>query len=324
VDALVRRPELAALVRERGLTLTDGRGTRRVPVRVVDAPEPGAYAYALLVVPPDQIEAAARAALPALAPGGALVLLANGLVEERVVPSAGAGRVIGAVVTFGASCPARGEAVRTSTGGFVLGRPAGPPDGATERLAALLAPVGPSRLTHDLAAARWAKLAVNCAVSSLGAAGGDRLGALLSHAFVRRLALSVIGEAVAVARAEGVAPERIGPVELGWLGVAPGAAPSWTGLVARDLALRAFGLRYRNLRSSMLAQLERGQTPPVRWLNGEVVVRGAKRGVPVPANAALLAAVEGIARGEARSSLATLRSAAGAIGRAADGASPAG
>ena len=39
---------------------------------------------------------------------------------------------------------------------------------------------------------------------------------------------------------------------------------------------RAVGLRYRRMRSSMLAAIERKRTPAIDFLNGEVVIRGAE------------------------------------------------
>ena len=65
---------------------------------------------------------------------------------------------------------------RTAAGGFTLGRIAGPPDADLRELAALLEAVGPVELTDNLLGARWSKLALNCAVSSLGTIGGERLG----------------------------------------------------------------------------------------------------------------------------------------------------
>jgi 2-dehydropantoate 2-reductase len=56
------------------------------------------------------------------------------------------------------------------------------------------------------------------------------------------------------------------------------------------------------MRSSMLAAIERGRTPAIDFLNGEVVARGARRGVAAPINGKICEAVWAIARGEQRSS----------------------
>jgi 2-dehydropantoate 2-reductase len=54
------------------------------------------------------------------------------------------------------------------------------------------------------------------------------------------------------------------------------------------------------MRSSMLSAIERGRVPAVDFLNGEVVTRGTLRGVLTPVNAAALAKVHALARGEGR------------------------
>ena len=67
------------------------------------------------------------------------------------------------------------------------------------------------------------------------------------------------------------------------------------------------GARYRRLRSSMLAAIERGRPPAVDYLNGEVVDRAERLGIPAPINTAARDLVWQIARGEVRASHATLR-----------------
>ena len=78
--------------------------------------------------------------------------------------------------------------------------------------------------------------------------------------------------------------------------------------------LLAVGMRYRRLRSSMLSAIERGRTPAVDFLNGEVVDRGVKHGVPTPVNAACQRMVHAIARGERPSHIQTIRQLATEVG----------
>lgn len=309
VGLAIRRPEVARRVREWGLLLHDRRGSRAVRANLTvhdGLPRSDSFDYVLLATPPDGALDAAAAAVPLLRPHGRLVALANGLPEERLAPLVGAGRLIGAVVAFGASSPEPGVAVRTSAGGFTLGRPGGAPDDEVRILAAVLRAAFPVKTTANLAGVRWSKLAINCAVSSLGTAGGARVGPLLRRAFVRRLALEAIGEAVAVARAERVRLEKVGgTVDLGWLALPERPGP--VALLARHAVLLGVGARYRRLRSSMLAQLERGAVPPVDALNGEVAVRARRRGLAAPVNEALVGLIHALALGDARPGLPALR-----------------
>jgi 2-dehydropantoate 2-reductase len=269
----------------------------------------GPYDYVLIATQPPQVEDAARQALPLLADTGCMVCFQNGLCEVRVAAIAGAERVIGAIVAWGASMPEPGVYDRTSSGGLTFGRLSGPTDGRVEELARMLAPQFPVGLTANLLGARWSKLAINCAISTLGTIGGDRLGRLIRRRFVRRLALEIMTETVHVARAEGVRLEKVaGTVDLDWLALdeADRARTASLGLAAKHGVLLATGLRYRRLRSSMLSAIERGRAPAVDFLNGEVVARGQQHGIPTPASAAARAEVWRIARGEERPSLAAL------------------
>ena len=122
------------------------------------------------------------------------------------------------MIAWGASSPFPGVYERTSAGGFTLGTLAGGPDDRVGGLQRVLEGVGAVELTGNLAGVRWSKLALNCAISSLGTIGGDRLGSLLVQRFVRRLALEVMTEVVAVAQAEGIRLEKVaGTLDLEWV-----------------------------------------------------------------------------------------------------------
>jgi 2-dehydropantoate 2-reductase len=174
----------------------------------------------------------------------------------------------------------------------------------------VLRAVSPVAFTDNLRGARWSKLAINCAISTLGTVGGSRVEPLLRQRFVRRLAMEVFTEVLEVARAEGVKLEKVAStVELEWLTLGEGerGARGSLSLVARHALLLAIGVRYRRLRSSMLAALERGREPPVDFLNGEVVERGRAHGLPVPVNEHLRQAVHALARRELTPGLEALR-----------------
>jgi 2-dehydropantoate 2-reductase len=255
----------------------------------------------LLATQPPQVEEAARSALPVLARDGVMVCFQNGLCEARIADIAGADRVVGGIVAWGASMPEPGLYDRTSAGGFTLGRLAGEPDQRVRELAGLLETVGPVELTSNLMGARWSKLALNCAVSSLGTIAGERLGPLVMIRRYRRLALEIFTEAALVARAEKVRLEKVsGTLDLDWiaLSAADRAASASAGLTAKHALLLAVGLRYRRLRSSMLSAIERGRVPAIEFLNGEVVRYAARHGLAVPVNQRVVDTVHALARRE--------------------------
>ncbi|MGQ0504224.1 MAG: ketopantoate reductase family protein [Myxococcaceae bacterium] len=316
VTAVAKRAEIANALNTHGVRVTDEEGPRVVRGELtvsVDVPSERpneGYGVAILAVQPTQVEQAAQQVAPLLSREGAVVCLQNGLCEERVAKLIGEEKVIGGVVAFGASVTEPGVYERTSAGGFTLGRLSGSEDERLRELARVLEAIGPVEFTRNLRGARWSKLALNSAISSLGTIGGMRLGSLLVHRFVRRLALEIMTEAVLVAQAEGVSLEKIsGTVDLNWLALTDSerkqmGSPS---LLAKHSLILAVGARYRRLRSSMLAGIERGREPPVDFLNGEIVERGARHHIATPVNAAVQALIHGIFAKRHRSALETLR-----------------
>ena len=321
VVGLTRNEAVVDAVAAHGLRLR-GVGEQQDIAGTVVSDLPDDFAprdFIFLATQPTDVERAASSLLPFLAETGAFVVLQNGLCEERVAEIAGPERVFGGVVTFGASHPEPGVFERTSHGGVTVGRMDGRVDDPRlERLATLLRQVGPVETTTNLAGARWTKLAINSAISTLGTIGGDTLGALMRYRFVRRLALEIMTETVRVASVENVKLEKVaGTIDLPWLALSDreqAAALGSPQLVAKHALLLAVGSRYRRLRSSMLAAIERGRAPAVDFLNGEIVSRGQRYGVPTPVNSAARERVHAIARGERTSSLETIRSLAVDVG----------
>jgi 2-dehydropantoate 2-reductase len=311
VTVVTTNREIHDAIRERGMKVV-GEGAQRIVRPNVSLGVPnGTFDYILLATQPPQVEEAARSALPALAEDGAMVCLQNGLCEARIAKIAGDERVVGAVVGWGATMPEPGLYERTAAGGFTLGYLGGDPFGADhEPLVRALEAVGPVETTQNLRGKRWSKLAINCAISSLGTIGGDRLGALMQHRFVRRLALEIMTEVVHVARKEGVRLEKVsGTIDLSWIALTEEErnASGSPGLVAKHGLLLAVGFRYRRMKSSMLSAIERGRVPAVDFLNGEVVEYAKKRDIRVPVNALVRDTVWAIAEGKKKPSVELLR-----------------
>src|SRR5207253_4032248 len=173
----------------------------------------GEYGLILLCVRTADTERALMPIVPLLKPDGAVVCLQNGLPEERVARIVGAQRVLGAVIGWSATMTEPGEYVITGGGHFILG-------GDSHRLEharLVLQHAFPVRVTHNLAGARWSKLAMNCAMSTLGAITGFSLGELAARRYVRTLALRLVAEVVDAARARGVTLEAVAGVRPDWL-----------------------------------------------------------------------------------------------------------
>lgn len=281
--------------------LLNGRQQRvRLPSsQVFEQPCDAAQTFDLVfvAVQPTQIEEVAGKLDARLKRQGRVVCLLNGLCEDRLAEHLGDERIIGAVVTWGARMPQPGHYRRTSSGGFLVGTLHGRTDQQLLSVIRLLEGVGPVRRTENLRGARLSKLTINCAISALGTIGGTTLGRLLVQRKVRELGLALMREAVAVAVASGVQLEPIAKVRLERL-VARSPSTRPLTVATQHAALLALGSRYRKLRSSMLAAIERGRAPAIDFINGEIVRLGAQFRVPTPFNQAATETVWAIFRGE--------------------------
>jgi 2-dehydropantoate 2-reductase len=112
----------------------------------------------------------------------------------------------------------------------------------------------------------------------------------------------LITEVVAVAQAEGIRLQPLsGVFDVQRMALPTAMKKNSTAQLQRwwrHALLLLVGVRYRRLRSSMLAAIERGRPPPIDFLNGEVVERARARGLSVPLNEKAQQLVWAIARGE--------------------------
>lgn len=302
------------------LTRLEVRGEKPVAVAVREQLEDGPFELILLCTRTDATEVALRPALPLLARDGAVVCLQNGLPEERAAAIVGQERVLGAVIGWSASTLGPGNYEVTGQGGFVLGRgraavspqaataaaPAAAPeaapeaptaaatDGRLQDARAVLERAFPVRVTGNLPGARWSKLALNCALSTLGAVTGFELGQLCSSLEARRLALRLIGEATATAQLLGVRLERISGLDPRWVSEG-GPLP----LPLAHALLWAVGRLRPRQRSGMLERLRNGRPEgQVDDLNGAVARAALAHHSRAPLNERLCALVHAIERGE--------------------------
>ena len=86
VTAVSTNPEIRSAVDTSGFRVIDEGEERTIRGWVSPAPE-GKYDLCVLATQPPQVEDAARTALPHLAPDAQVVVLQNGLCEERIAAS---------------------------------------------------------------------------------------------------------------------------------------------------------------------------------------------------------------------------------------------
>ncbi|MBX6387819.1 MAG: 2-dehydropantoate 2-reductase, partial [Frankia sp.] len=248
-----------------------------VPAEVVTHPsqlplDVAGFDWVLLATKAHQTAAAAPWLAATVGPGTGVIVAQNGVRHaERVASVAVPDAVLPAVVYINAE--ALGPGVIRHRAGGVMQVPDTP---LAERLGERVLTGGELRLTDDFATAAWTKLCVNSAANTLTALTGRRLE-VLRRDDVAELALRIMREAVAVARADGAA--------------VPDGLPEFT---VRRLRHQPPGAG-----TSMLYDRIAGRPLEHEALIGAVVRIGAEHGVPTPTCATVLPLLAAISDGPA-------------------------
>lgn len=303
LSIVTHNDEITGAIRAGGLQVRTPIGQWTVPAcpQTHLAEVEGPFDAVYLAMKSTEVIAAAESVATLLAPQGYAVTLQNGLVEDRVAEVLGYGRVVGALVGWGATMDAPGVYRMTSRGELVVGELDGSLGARVQQIKATLDAAAPTTISANIYGVLWSKLAINCAITTLGAITGQLLGRMLRRGALRRLSLVIVSEVIDVARALDVTLEPVGgTLDLSRLYVAPqlrdhGFTPD---LVAKHALMLAVGFRFRQLKSSMLQSLERGRPPEIDYMNGTVVERGMEAGVPTPVNHALTTMVHEIEQGQ--------------------------
>ena len=221
---------------------------------------------------------ATATAARALAPLGSVpirVSLQNGLGNEEAL-AAGGYPVVGAVSNSGATLLETGRVFHAGLGEVILSGFQGAREESVAELAACLSEAGfPVQQVPDIRKPLWEKTILNAALNPVSALLGLRTGQLLRDPGSEQLLRRLVGEAVSVARAEGI----------------PTSEKEIWAMVER-IAARTAGNK-----TSMLQDLERGVRTEVDAMNGVVVTQGAKRGVETPWNRLMLRLIRSRERG---------------------------
>ncbi|MDB5808746.1 MAG: hypothetical protein JWN94_868 [Betaproteobacteria bacterium] len=312
-------PEHVAQMKKCGLHLGGTQGEFDVQVKALDISEVQSLGCGIDVafICMKLYDTAWAAALitPYLAPGGIVVTMQNGLVEEQVAQIAGWGRTLGCIAsTISVEAVAPGRIVRTQMPGgdaytvFRVGEMNGLMTPRAQRVCEFLRAVDSAKVTANLWGERWSKLAANTMTTGLSGASGLDLNEVVSYAPARRLQIKLAAEAIRIGTAAGFKLESIRGLNAAkWLAAAAGDAVALTEV--ETAMLNGLKRRPEGGRSGTAQDLAKGRRTEVDFMNGYVAEKGDELGVPAPTHAAIAALVRRIERGElnpARELLAAL------------------
>jgi 2-dehydropantoate 2-reductase len=266
------RADHVQVINRKGLCIDHAGHRRRIPIRAVtDAADIGHADLVIVFVKATHTETAARTAARITGPSGMVLTLQNGMGNaETLVGSLPPSRVIAGTTAHGATFVEPGMIRHAGTGDTLIGAWSGADNAAMKEVADVFTRAGiDTRVAGDIRRVMWAKLLVNVGINAITALTGIKNGQLIDLDSTRRLAAEAVAEAVAVARACGVAVEG-NPVDKVFE-VARATGPN---------------------RSSMGQDVDNARPTEIAAINGYIVRTAHRKGVPVPTNRALTALVE--------------------------------
>ncbi|MGH8850377.1 MAG: ketopantoate reductase family protein [Casimicrobiaceae bacterium] len=280
--AFIARGRHLEALRSTGLRVKSPLGDVHLP-RPVAAEDPaslGRFEVVLFAVKLWDTEAAAAMVGPALAAGGVVVPFQNGLESiERIGAVVGAARVMGGAAYIMARIAEPGLIEQTGSVarlrfGAVLPEQAAAA-GALHR--ACVAAGIDAELVADVARMLWEKFVFLAALSGLTTVARSPIGVVRADPDLRATFEAAMREAWQVGRARGVALDD--------------------DFVAQQMA---FGDRLpREVKSSMLHDLEAGRRLEAPWLAGAVARMAREAGAYAPVNATIHAALKPFCDGHA-------------------------
>jgi 2-dehydropantoate 2-reductase len=285
-------------LREPGLLLDDLGEERRIRIDAYADPAQlqGRFDFALITLKATHLDAALRT-LRERDAASCFVSLGNGLVQERIGDLVGEDRLIAGTVEWGSTNLGPGHLAQTTRAPFVIGELDGPPRERTELLARALETVADVRVTANIRGQIWSKLLINSVFSGLGAVGGLVYRDVVADPAGRRVSYGMWREGYDVGLAEGLELDEV-------LGVPADAlvVSDESDLPRAEEALGVVMSSAGATKASMLQDLERGVPTEVDVINGGVVERGRRHGVPTPLNDRVVDLIHAAERGERRPS----------------------
>lgn len=300
VDLITRNSAHVAALRAQGaiLEIAATGETRRIPVRAMLPQEmTGEYDVVFLMTKQRDNAEILTSLLPHLSADGVVCTTQNGLPEEGVAAVVGTERTYGGVTSFGATLVAAG-CVRLTSAPSAMRMQIGGYRNAGEKLPLLteiLARIGQNfaSVADSLAEARWSKLAINAAFSGLSVLTGMNFGEIARKRRTRRLALKILRECVAVARATGLNRLSADGADLmQWFG-GENAFGRLVAYMVLPFAMR----KHKRIVSGMLRDVQNGKRCEIDFIDGAVVREGERFGVPTPVCRKLTALAHDIENG---------------------------
>ncbi len=236
-----------------------------------------------------------------LSDSGVLCTLQNGLPEYGISRILGENRTFGCTVAWGATLIGGGVSKLTSDPEhltFSLGSFGNGSSEKQELIKGILEKMGPVETIDNFIGARWSKLLINSAFSGLSAILGCTFGEVARNRYSRLCAQRIIKECIDVARNAGIKIEPVQGKDIVKLFDYNTKVKEKISNLIIPLAIR----KHRDLKASLLQDLERGKKTEIEYINGIVRDFGVRHNTRTPYNNLVVDLVHRIESGELRPS----------------------
>ena len=277
VTLITRNRAHVDAIRTRGLMLrADGIDRIVAVAAAIDTLGMAPVDLVIVLVKSLDTAAAMQAAKRIVGPETLVISLQNGLGQEEVLARiVGRAHVLAGKTYTGGVMLAPGHVICGTRGKETI---IGEIDGSTSARAVALAKAFNEAgletiLSPNILGAMWDKLLVNVATGAVAGITELTYGELYTIPEIETTAIAAVAEAMAVAKAGGIALQTSDP-RAPWVKAAAGLPPEF--------------------KTSMLQSLEKGALTEIDFINGSVVRAGQRVGIATPVNATLVALVKGV------------------------------
>ena len=301
VDA--NRDHVAA-INAKGARIT-GFMDETIPVQAVTPDKmSGRYDLVLYAVKQTYNEAALTALLPHLHEKSLVATMQNGVPEPAVAKYVGESRLLGCPVGWGATWLGPGVSELTSERDKMtisLGTHGAVPPPAVDAVKMELSRICEIEPVENLVGVRWTKLIVNATMSGMSAVIGGTFGDVLDNEKALTCVAHIGDEAIRAAAAAGIRLEPMQGHDINILAFKTAEEMNFR----REIYKLIFG-PHRQLRASMLQDLDRGVRTEIDAINGVICETGRRHGVATPVNDEVVAVVHDAEAGRVRPSASLL------------------
>jgi 2-dehydropantoate 2-reductase len=276
-------PEHVEAMNRTGLTIRSAAGERTVPVHAALPEEvEGPFDLVFLAVKSQHTDAALDRIAPLLGPDSAVVSLQNGLNEPRIAARVRPERTLGAMVDFSADWHGPGLIVQGRVGALYVGELDGRMTPRLDEARRLLSCAMPAVATDNIMGYVWSKIAKGSMDATTALVDAD-MGVVRGHKPTQEALIAIVREGVRVARAEGVRPEPYEHFDpAAFLDDSPAGEEVARRVLDAMAAAAAGDLKVRSgYWRDIVVRRRRTEVP---YITGVIVERGARHGIPTPAN----------------------------------------